>query len=359
MERKVLKTVSFIVFGLFVIAFMGSYAFAEEAIVSSGPIPLSATRIWTAEEMAAAKPMPLRRFPGGPGAPSAAMQPTGEPGLDPGGRPAKDLTTPVVEQSEGEEVYLGEVDPLGYSYPFPFTRYELFPRVKKLYQFYPYKAVGKLFFNQGGGSWVCSASAIGNAGVWTAGHCVSDGAGNWSSNVVFVPAYYDGSGSLGQWQQYNLWVFTAWHTSGDWSRDSGGVVVHDISAGGNTYRLGNVTGYLGFAWNWPRNSQHWHVIGYPAASPFNGQRQMVCTASDAIADFGSPATIGIGCDQTGGSSGGPWIRNFSHVAGAANYLNGNVSYGYGSQPLAMYGPYFDDLSKSLKDAIVGEDPPLK
>lgn len=133
-----------------------------------------------------------------------------------------------------------------------------------------------------------------------------------------------------------------------------------LDQNGMTYLLAAPSaGWLGFAWNWPRDTQHWHAIGYPAASPFDGRRQQVCAASDAIADTNfSPATIGIGCDQTGGTSGGPWIMNFSGFAGASNYLNGNQSYKYTSpaQPLAIYGPYFDSSSKSLRDTIVGDEP---
>ena len=35
-------------------------------------------------------------------------------------------------------------------------------------------------------------------------------------------------------------------------------------------------------------------------------------------------TIGVGCDMTGGSSGGPWILGL----GRGNYINGLISYGY-------------------------------
>jgi V8-like Glu-specific endopeptidase len=48
------------------------------------------------------------------------------------------------------------------------------------YSTYPYSTVGKVFFNQGGGSYVCSASIVKPTVIWTAGHCVH--AGNNSSS---------------------------------------------------------------------------------------------------------------------------------------------------------------------------------
>ena len=39
---------------------------------------------------------------------------------------------------------------------------------------YPFRAAGKLFFTENGGSFVCSASLIGKGLVVTAAHCVAD-----------------------------------------------------------------------------------------------------------------------------------------------------------------------------------------
>ena len=142
-----------------------------------------------------------------------------------------------------------------------------------------------------------------------------------------------------------------------------GGVVMNVDARG---RRVSAVGTLGFAWNWPRFTQHWHQIGYPAAFPFNGLKQVVCSSSHNTNDFslpdpgfvGDPDTVGTGCDMTGGSSGGPWIKDFSGVAGASNFLNGNVSYGYinPSEPEQMYSPYFGDFSKALRDALIGGTP---
>ena len=216
----------------------------------------------------------------------------------------------------------------------------------------PYRKVGKLFFTQLGTNYVCSASSIGNRAIITAGHCINSGTNNpngWSTNVVFVPAYRVVGSTVsqpyGQWQcQYvTQRVFTAWSVNGRFNRDVAGCKLFN-NASGQT--ISQVVGSLGHAWNWGDN-EHYHATGYPQAAPFTGGRQIICTASFATWDTaygGSPLTQGIGCDMTGGSSGGPWLRSWNSGGG---YVNGVNSYKYpSSQPGAMYSPYFDTTVKT-------------
>src|ERR1044072_4706780 len=66
----------------------------------------------------------------------------------------------------------------------------------------PTSTNGKVFFTEGGLNYVCSGTALlsGNKSVvWTAGHCVNDGAGTFVTNWAFVPAYADGSAPDGTW----------------------------------------------------------------------------------------------------------------------------------------------------------------
>jgi len=52
--------------------------------------------------------------------------------------------------------------------------------------------------------------------------------------------------------------------------------------------------------------------GYPADVPFDGERLFVCKGKSSVGDRVTTAktreVLGIGCDMTGGSSGGPWVR---------------------------------------------------
>jgi hypothetical protein len=316
-----------------------------------------ATREWTSERMQNAKPYPLPAIEARPQAESVGPveEAVGVPGLIPGGPAETEYSLPdVLASIETFPADTSSAVPLGYPYPPPFTRYENFDKYTK----YPYRTVGVLFFTQNGIDYRCSASSIGNYAIWTAGHCVSDGAGNWSTNFLFIPAYRDGNPPAwwAQWTGANAWTTTAWHYNSELCRDIGGVVLN-LSANG---RKVSYVGWLGFAWNFPRD-QHWFEIGYPAGAPFNGNRMIICASSHSSDDnpgcpAGSPNTIGAGCDQTGGCSGGPWIKNFAGVSGATNFLNGNFSYHYIGFESEKYSPYFDDMAYGLWDILVNEVP---
>ena len=320
----------------------------------SDPAFKATTSVWTSERMRNAKPYPMPTRESVPAEVSEPAEPVGAPGLIPGGVPGQEYS--LQEVMDGMETL-----PLGYAYPPPYTRYENFNSTKgpyNGYKAYPYLTVGVLFFKQNGIDYRASASSIGNYAVWTAGHCVSDGAGNWSSDFLFIPAYKDGSPPV-WWAKWDSWLnahtTTAWHFYGDLCRDMAGVCFNKNAKG----RKVSFIGWLGFAWNWPRD-QHWHGIGYPAAAPCDGNKQIICASSHSRDDdpciFDNPYTMGTGCDQTGGCSGGPWIKNFSGQAGASNYLNGHFSYYYPGYTHEIFSPYFDDLAHSLWNALVSDTP---
>ena len=62
--------------------------------------------------------------------------------------------------------------------------------------------------------------------VWTAGHCVNDGAGTFHTNWAFVPAYADGSRPYGTWTARSLLTTAGWNGSGDFSYDNGAAIVN-------------------------------------------------------------------------------------------------------------------------------------
>ena len=217
---------------------------------------------------------------------------------------------------------------------FPFTSYE----VTSDYGQAPTSTNGKVFFTLGGTNYVCSGTALlsGNKSVvWTAGHCVNQGPGAFATNWSFVPGYKDGSSPLGQYAARQLLTTTPWRTAGDFGYDLGAAVVSPV----NGRSLTDATGGEGIAFNYSRTQQY-QSHGYPAASPFTGQRLWVCDAPWGTDDTSAtPATMGIGCDMTGGSSGGGWIVG-------SNLYSVN-SYGYTNQRNVMYGPYQGSVAQSL------------
>lgn len=205
---------------------------------------------------------------------------------------------------------------------------------------YP-SAYGKVFFTSNTGvNYVCSGSALVSANesvVWTAGHCVNEGPGTFYKNFLFVPAYRDGSAPYGKFAASKLLTTSGWLTGGQWGVDLGAAIV-GTNASGQT--LSDTVAEAPIVFNAPRN-QTYRIYGYPAAKKFNGQRLRVCQTTWALDDTStSPATIGAGCDMTGGSSGGPWVTGSGAVASV-------VSYGYQSLANVLFGPHLELEAQSL------------
>jgi len=146
---------------------------------------------------------------------------------------------------------------------------------------------------------------------------------------------------------------TAWVNNGipnGLCEDMGGAIL--FPQGGK--KISQAVGWLGFAWNWSRY-QLWHALGYPAAAPFNGQRLFDTQASFAYLESGLGCSLkpqAIGCDMTGGCSGGPWIWQF----GSNNYVNGHNSYRANNHPEEMYSPYFGNEANSLWSSLLKGTP---
>jgi V8-like Glu-specific endopeptidase len=207
----------------------------------------------------------------------------------------------------------------------------------------PTSTNGKVFFTDGGSNFVCSGTALlsGNSStVWTAGHCVHDGASGFHTNWAFVPGYADGSRPFGTWAARSLFTTAGW-AGGDLSFDLGAAVVSP--QGGS--ELTEVVGGRNVIFNYNRN-QRYQAHGYPAAPPFNGQRLWVCDSPLRFNDTSAnPPTMGIDCDMTGGSSGGGWIAGSSVAS-----VN---SYGYRSLPGVLFGPYQGTVAQSLYTQAAG------
>jgi hypothetical protein len=205
------------------------------------------------------------------------------------------------------------------------------------YLTYPTSTIGKLFFTiPGVGNFVCSATVIGRSTIATAGHCVSsivNGNPTWHTNFLFCPSYYKAGGSGGPHPSRGCWGWSSATTPFQWfnfnnvDRDYACIVT---AATGTVVadKVGNVTGWVGRAWNWPpeQNVLAW---GYPAASPFPGYHIItvaanewysvnMSSAGESVVDLSSKY---IGSDMTGGSSGGPWWLGTQHPNPANNYAD--------------------------------------
>lgn len=324
--------------------------------------PQAATRAsfqyWSNERMRKAKSAELL-FPGTQQQPRSAvipsLSPPGPPTSAPSGLPKRSRSlaqrTTSVNQATSPH-------PLNYHYPFPYTRYQV---SSDNYQDFPNRMVGKLFYTHAitGDDWVCSASAVNSTNkrlIVTAGHCVSDGKGHWHTNFMFVPAYNpnhldpDRREPYGRWSGCGVYTKLAWLNNSNFGQDLGMIKACDQGS----EKLHDTVGFLGYWANASRN-QTWHAFGYPGEAPFDGTKMTVCKAPHGTDDSSvSPPRIGIGCDMTGGSSGGPWILNYSSQGGNSNYVNGVNSWKYYAQPEAMYSPYFGDEFLSLRNYAIDD-----
>lgn len=307
-----------------------SDARSERAVSKDVRQPAKAVkRYWTKERMRTAIPLDLTLA-------GSAQQQSQDAVATSQGRPGSYApTAPVARPARAA----GATQELG---PYPYYRYE----VTAPYTSYPYSTHGKVFFSSGGLNYVCSGTAINaenKSVVWTAGHCVhGGGAGQtWHSNWAFVPAYKDGSRPFGTWSARELWSLNGWIYNADLTYDLGAAVVYTNAWG---QRLVDVVGGRGITWNQSRN-QYFYSHGYPAGWPFNGERLIICESWFAANDFpgSGPATMAIGCDMTGGSSGGGWIVN--------GYTHSVNSYKYNNQPEVMYGPYHGDGAANLFNSV--------
>jgi V8-like Glu-specific endopeptidase len=270
-------------------------------------------RFWTPERMA--KAVSLDKAPAAP-KPDAAPRPdaaksaapTGKPGSIPSAPARSDIKAPRINESA---------------------------------------AVGKVFFTNpsDGGTYACSASALNSSSkqmVVTAGHCVHGGkGGTWMTNWVYVPRYRSGARPFGTFAAKQMRTFTAWMNDSDLRRDVAMVTTWPL----NGNKIVNVTGGHGLSWNFSRQ-QAVTILGYPGNHD-GGEIQWACTGTTRAVSDGR---IEIQCNFGGGSSGGPWLREFndSNGLGSVNGVTSTVnSDGWNRSS------YFDDGVKGMYDAQGG------
>jgi hypothetical protein len=278
-------------------------------------------------------------------------------------------------------------------YPAPFTRSRLFPDLAVTRQTFPHRAVGILVFTiPGEGDFRCTASvlsSLNNSTLWTAGHCVATPGVGFHTNFLFVPAWHGSVASgLGLWTGTIAVTFTDWIANGCLEFDMGTVIVQNDGGGIAPFGIpiSNVTGGFGFASNLSP-LQNWTAMGLPAANQlnphppgpdahrvpgpaFDGNHLEICNSQEVVdgtVTCDGNFVMGIGCDQTGGSSGGPWVLDYTGNGDfLRNLVNGHNSFKFvcdgdpGCGPfhteMEMYGPYFGSGAQGLKEFSEGFDP---
>jgi V8-like Glu-specific endopeptidase len=200
---------------------------------------------------------------------------------------------------------------------------------------------GRVFFTFQGRNASCSGNAVTSANestVITAGHCVKL-EGSFHTNWAFVPAYNNGNAPFGTWTARQTLATPGWVATEDINVDIGAAVVNQL----NGQNLTDVVGAQGIAFNQPR-AQNMYAFGWPAAAPYDGTRMIYCSGRTFNAFLSNG--IGMTCNMTGGSSGGPWFQNFSEATGTG-LVNSVNSYKINFIPTWMFGPYFGADAQNL------------
>ncbi len=213
---------------------------------------------------------------------------------------------------------------------------------------------GKVFFTMGGSRYVCSGSVAndtrsGLSLVLTAGHCAYDEvARRFATNWLFIPAYDSGpteacaQTAYGCWTAQALVVHQGYASAGGFNTQA---TVHDfafavVGRGGKTNpgtaELDVLVGSYPVTTGTAVGTRQ-HAFGYPAAGKYKGRDLVYCAGNSFNDSRNSNLTVGMACNMTGGSSGGPWLAGFEGSSPALSSLN---SYGY--QGISnMYGPKFN------------------
>jgi V8-like Glu-specific endopeptidase len=213
------------------------------------------------------------------------------------------------------------------NHPFTTARGDLFTETTNLT--YPYRAAGKLFFNEPGGTYICSASLIKRGIVVTAAHCVANyGAKQFYSNWQFVPAYRNGSAPFGVWNVRQAWVLTAYYNGTDGCAVYGVVCPDDVAVlilntQNNSY-AGSSVGWLGYWYGGGYTSNgliEVTQLGYPVGL----DRALYMERNDSYGYISAANSndVVIGSNMNGGSSGGPWIVNFGLPYALSGETNGS------------------------------------
>lgn len=238
---------------------------------------------------------------------------------------------------------------------------------------YPYRASGRLFFNTGFGTAVCSASMIRKGIVLTAAHCLAEYGGSFYTNFRFVPGYRNGAAPYGTWSGASAAVLNSYLRGRDNCSTPGVVCANDIGVvrlrPQNGRFAGQSTGFYGYGINgfgFAAGTSHITQLGYPGC--LDNGTIMARNDSQGYVHGPSNNNTVIGSLMCGGSSGGPWLVNFGRRpnltgtnAGSAatpNTVVGVTSWGYTSSNPKEQGasPFTSNNIGVLANSLCGGSP---
>ena len=183
--------------------------------------------------------------------------------------------------------------------------------------------VGKLTFRVDGVvSLSCTATVIdGTAAknseelIVTAAHCLEgtfDGITYTSTHLLFSPMWHDGKNPFGTWTVKKAFLNKGWLTCKPHGVDCKTNPLDDYAVvvlnPKNGKGVGDLTGADGWAVNQPKTIDRVTIAGIPSTSPGT----LVTTINTrTVTESGEPYRQAATRGFTDGTSGGPWLRDFS------------------------------------------------
>lgn len=230
-------------------------------------------------------------------------------------------------------------------------------------QIYPFRAAGKVFFNIGSGTFICTASLIGKGLIVTAAHCVSEfGTNTFYSNFQYIPGYKNGAAPYGKWAAKDIFVINSYLNGSDQCSQRGVTCKNDVAvvvvAPQGTKLPGTATGWFGYGYDGTgfTGSGRTHItqLGYPACLDNGAIMERNDSEGVKTASYVNNTIIGTLMCQ--GSSGGPWIINFGKRPNLTDQSNGsgnlqNAVVGVTSWGPTDRGPKYSGASPFLKTNI--------
>lgn len=226
---------------------------------------------------------------------------------------------------------------------------------------------GRVLFHLSTGDYICSGSVVddgnatdGHAIVLTAGHCVTGNVSNsFATNWLFIPefdsapTYSCAATTYGCWVADALYASTAFATAGGFNntatRNDWGfarVTAGDRDGG----QLDTKVGSFPISFSSVASGTVLSSFGYPAASPWTGNQLVYSRGAVSFDALNGNATYGMTSNQTGGSSGGPWVIATNYTSYADASLRSVNSYKYNFDKNSMYGPKFNGNTEAVYTA---------
>ena len=201
---------------------------------------------------------------------------------------------------------------------------------------FPWSSHVRMWFDQGGGSFVCSGTMIDAKHFITAGHCVHEGSGGaWSTNVSASPAWDGDDDAFGSANGTSMVSWTGWTVSGSWDGDQALVRIDRP--------FGFLTGWFGYGYNdsdtwW--SSTTFNTTGYPGGSSWPGapdQQYYGYGSWDQVDTYTVEADCPPWTYWFGGMSGGGVYYIDGGTGNRYAYANNSYGWGKGSNITSRFG----------------------